>query len=191
MCSSVKGGRGNGRGVQATNPSASGQLVGAFARSPFAVPFIDVIYGMALASDLISNRIKTNVGSLNRQKWVTRISIVASYVWRKASNTCFWPLIVSPNLPAWRSLMYRPSKMELHFLKKLWRSTHTTVLTGNGIAFTEQARYRNGPTNLFVGYFFDRVCRQHGIKHKLAKPYHLDQWQVEQMNRTVTSTPIG
>ena len=66
-----------------------------------------------------------------------------------------------------------------------------TVLTDNGIAFTEQARYRNGPTNRFVGHFFDRVCRQHGIKHKLAKPYHLDQWQVEQMNRTVTSTPIG
>ena len=34
MCSSVKGGRGNGRGVQATNPSVSGRLVGAFARSP-------------------------------------------------------------------------------------------------------------------------------------------------------------
>ncbi|WP_429181170.1 IS481 family transposase [Aeromonas salmonicida] len=66
-----------------------------------------------------------------------------------------------------------------------------TVLTDNGIAFTEQAKYRNGPTNRLVGHVFDRVCRQHGIKHKLTKPYH--PWtngQAERMNRTVKDATI-
>ncbi|WP_425266789.1 integrase core domain-containing protein [Ectopseudomonas oleovorans] len=66
-----------------------------------------------------------------------------------------------------------------------------TVLTDNGVAFTEQPRYRNGQTNRFGGHIFDRVCREHGIKHKLTKPYH--PWangQVERMNRTVKEATI-
>ncbi|HHQ4530822.1 TPA: hypothetical protein ACSP1Y_004662 [Aeromonas hydrophila] len=32
------------------------------------------------------------------------------------------------NLPTWHSLMRRPSKIALHFLSKLWQSTHTPRL---------------------------------------------------------------
>ncbi len=35
-----------------------------------------------------------------------------------------------------------------------------TVLTDNGVAFTEQPRYRNGATNWFGGHIFDRVCHE-------------------------------
>lgn len=66
------------------------------------------------------------------------------------------------------------------------------VPTDNGIAFTEQARYRNAPTNRFVGYIVGGVCRQHGIiKHKLTKPYH--PWtngQAERMNLTLEDATI-
>lgn len=66
-----------------------------------------------------------------------------------------------------------------------------TVLMENGVAFTEQPRYRNGLTNRFSGHIFDRICQAHGIKHKLTKPYH--PWtngQAERMNRTVKEATI-
>ena len=47
-----------------------------------------------------------------------------------------------------------------------------TVLTDNGIAFADAPRYRQGSTALVRGHLFDRVCRAHGITHKLTKPYH-------------------
>jgi len=47
-----------------------------------------------------------------------------------------------------------------------------TVLTDNGIAFADQLRSRSGPTARFRGHAFDRVCREHGITHKLSQPYH-------------------
>jgi transposase InsO family protein len=39
---------------------------------------------------------------------------------------------------------------------------------------------------IFGGHIFDRVCDQHGIEHRLTKPYH--PWtngQAERMNRTI------
>ena len=66
-----------------------------------------------------------------------------------------------------------------------------TLLTDNGVAFTEQPRYRNGATNRFGGHIFDRVCHEHGIKHRLTKAYH--PWtngQVERMNRTIKDATI-
>ncbi|WP_081427366.1 IS481 family transposase [Pseudomonas frederiksbergensis] len=66
-----------------------------------------------------------------------------------------------------------------------------TVLTDNGAAFTEQPRYRSGATHRFGGHIFDRVCHEHGIKHRLTKPYH--PWtngQVERMNRTIKEATI-
>ena len=61
-----------------------------------------------------------------------------------------------------------------------------TVLTDNGMAFADLPRYRDGPTARWMGHIFDRVCREHGIEHRLTKPYH--PWtngQAERMNRTI------
>jgi transposase InsO family protein len=66
-----------------------------------------------------------------------------------------------------------------------------TVLTDNGIAFADLPRYRDGPTARWMGHIFDRVCREHGIEHRLTKPYH--PWtngQAERMNRTVKDATI-
>ncbi len=66
-----------------------------------------------------------------------------------------------------------------------------TVLTDNGTAFTDQPRYRNGPTALLGGHPFSRVCRANGIKHKRTKPYH--PWtngQAERMNRTIKEATV-
>jgi transposase InsO family protein len=46
-------------------------------------------------------------------------------------------------------------------------------------------------TALLGGHIFDRVCDEHGIKHRLTKPYH--PWtngQAERMNRTVKEATI-
>lgn len=61
-----------------------------------------------------------------------------------------------------------------------------TVLTDNGAPFAEQPRYRGGISDRLGGHPFDRVCRAHGIEHRLTRPYH--PWtngQAERMNRTV------
>lgn len=59
-----------------------------------------------------------------------------------------------------------------------------TVLTDNGIQFTNRAR----DTYAFH-HIFDRVCDEHGIEHRLTKVKH--PWtngQVERMNRTIKDT---
>ncbi len=56
------------------------------------------------------------------------------------------------------------------------------VLTDNGVAFTKNASTRWDT----MRHPFDRVCDEHGIEHRLTKPYH--PWtngQAERMNRTV------
>ena len=66
-----------------------------------------------------------------------------------------------------------------------------TILTDNGIPFTDQPRNRTGPTAQYRLHAFDRVCREHGITHKLTKPYH--PWtngQAERMNRTVKDATV-
>ncbi len=69
-----------------------------------------------------------------------------------------------------------------------------TVLTDNGMAFADLPRNRGrhpGIEAIFGGHIFDRVCREHGITHKLTRPYH--PWtdgQAERMNRTVKEATI-
>ena len=66
-----------------------------------------------------------------------------------------------------------------------------TVLTDNGAACADQPRYRAGPTATYGGHPFDRVCRAHGIAHKLTKPYH--PWtngQAERLVRTLKDATV-
>ena len=69
-----------------------------------------------------------------------------------------------------------------------------TVLTDNGMAFADLPKNRGRYPEfeaIFGGHIFDRVCDQHGITHKLTKPYH--PWtngQAERMNRTVKEATI-
>lgn len=66
-----------------------------------------------------------------------------------------------------------------------------TVLTDNGIQFCHPPRYRSGFTAQFSMHLFDRLCRQHGIEHRLTKPNH--PWtngQVERMNRTIKDATV-
>ena len=66
-----------------------------------------------------------------------------------------------------------------------------TVLTDNGTPFADQPRYRDGPTAVYGGHPFDRVCRAHGIRHKLTRPYQ--PWtngQAERMVRTVKDATV-
>jgi hypothetical protein len=60
------------------------------------------------------------------------------------------------------------------------------VLTDNGIQFTNRKR------DLYaLHHIFDRVCREHGIDHRLTKTNH--PWtngQVERMNRTLKEATV-
>ncbi len=66
-----------------------------------------------------------------------------------------------------------------------------TVLTDNGIAFADLPKNRTGPSRQFLGpHIFDRVCNEHGIAHRLTKPYH--PWindQAARLNRTIKGLP--
>ena len=66
-----------------------------------------------------------------------------------------------------------------------------TVLTDNGTPFADLPKNRSGPTARWRGHMFDRVCREHGIEHRLTKPYH--PWtngQAERMNRTIKDATV-
>lgn len=61
-----------------------------------------------------------------------------------------------------------------------------TVLTDNGIQFTNQTRQK-----LASQHIFDRVCDEFGIEHRLTKINH--PWtngQVERMNRTIKEATV-
>lgn len=66
-----------------------------------------------------------------------------------------------------------------------------TVLTDNGVQFCDMPSRRSGPTARYRLHMFDRICREHGIDHRLTKPNH--PWtngQVERMNRTLKEATV-
>ncbi len=72
-----------------------------------------------------------------------------------------------------------------HLIAALPYKIHT-LLTDNGIQFTNRSRDRHA----FI-HIFDRVCLQHGIDHRLTKTNH--PWtngQVERMNRTLKEATV-
>lgn len=61
-----------------------------------------------------------------------------------------------------------------------------TVLTDNGVQFTNRSRDRSA-----FHHIFDRVCEENGIEHRLTKVNH--PWtngQVERMNRTIKQATV-
>jgi transposase InsO family protein len=66
-----------------------------------------------------------------------------------------------------------------------------TVLTDNGIQFTDLPKNRLGPTVRWRVHMFDMLCDAKGIEHRLTKPNH--PWtngQVERMNRTLKDATV-
>ena len=61
-----------------------------------------------------------------------------------------------------------------------------TILTDNGVQFTNQARNHRA-----LPHIFDRVCKENGIEHRLTIPAH--PWtngQVERMNKTIKEATV-
>jgi len=66
-----------------------------------------------------------------------------------------------------------------------------TVLTDNGIQFTDLPKNRIGPSARWRAHMFDMLCDANGIEHRLTKPNH--PWtngQVERMNRTLKDATV-
>ena len=91
---------------------------------------------------------------------------------------------------AYAELLERSGKLEAaHFLRNLIKVVPYrihTVLTDNGIQFTNRKRDRYAFEHIFA-----RVCREYRIEHRLTKPNH--PWtngQVERMNRTLKEATV-
>jgi Integrase core domain len=93
---------------------------------------------------------------------------------------------------------------ELHEKANRWTATHFpkalikavpykihTVLTDNGIQFTDLPKNRLWLTARWRVHMFDMLCDANGIEHRLTKPNH--PWtngQVERMNRTLKEATV-
>jgi hypothetical protein len=59
-----------------------------------------------------------------------------------------------------------------------------TVLTDNGVALTPNASTRWDLSR----HIFDRVCDEHGIEHRLTKPYH--PWTTDEVEQSLWREPV-
>ena len=65
-------------------------------------------------------------------------------------------------------------------IQKVTYKIHT-ILTDNGVQFTNLAKNRKAPEHIF-----DRICKENEIDHILTFPVHLwTNGQVERMNKTI------
>jgi transposase InsO family protein len=62
-----------------------------------------------------------------------------------------------------------------------------TVLTDNGVQFSDMPQHRSGPTARYRLHMFDRICRENCIEHRLTKPNH--PW-TNRMNRTLKEATV-
>lgn len=77
------------------------------------------------------------------------------------------------------------AKFLRHLIRACPYKIHT-ILTDNGVQFTERSANLTAPTHIF-----DRVCRENDIEHRLTKVNH--PWtngQVERMNRTLKEATV-
>jgi len=90
-----------------------------------------------------------------------------------------------------RATMATAKDFLVNLIKAVPYKIHT-VLTDNGIQFADLPKNRSGPTAMFRGHPFDRVCWANDIEHRLTKPNH--PWtngQVERMNRTLNEATVN
>ena len=62
-----------------------------------------------------------------------------------------------------------------------------TVLTDNGIPFTDLPRNRDGWTARYRVHRFDQICRANGIEHRLTKPNH--PWTTDVIDKSFFDEP--
>jgi transposase len=60
-----------------------------------------------------------------------------------------------------------------------------TVLTDHGVQFCDAPKNRSGPTAMLRVHRFDRVCREHGIEHRLTKPNH--PWTTDEFEQPLSA----
>jgi transposase InsO family protein len=132
-----------------------------------------------------------------RRRSATSTSTSASCAWPRASCSCS---LAIDRVSKFAHVAFLEANTKLSgaaFLREVVAAfpyRPHTVLTDNGMAFADLPKNRGRHPEIeaiFGGHIFDRVCREHGITHKLTKPYH--PWtngQAERMNRTVKDATV-
>ena len=138
-----------------------------------------ILHGSATTTEAVRRAIQNNQASLRELAGRYGINPKTVAKWRRRSP----------------SYMRRPIAGQLRtsskpVIKAVPYKIHT-VLTDNGIQFTDLPKNRLGPTARWRVHMFDMLCQANGIEHRLTKPNH--PWtngQVERMNRTLKEATV-